>query len=149
MRRRYRMSGLNMPLVCTAVALAALAVGYALGYAVDPQDRTAEQMRQAALVYLGLGIFVYALAAAVAAVVESTQEMRREREHRAQMRRDYPEFWALLEDALEGVYPRGLCGNRDEHEAHAHRSAALGVFWCTADQTQRLPYAAEKYRKDQ
>lgn len=43
--------------------------------------------------------------------------------------------------------PHGLCPDRDDHEAHVHESATLGTFWCTADQTTRLPYAAEARRK--
>lgn len=43
--------------------------------------------------------------------------------------------------------PHGLCGNRDDHEPHVHESATLGTFWCTADQTTRLPFAAEARRK--
>lgn len=39
---------------------------------------------------------------------------------------------------------RGLCGDRNEHKPHVHRSDSLGVFWCSADQTARLPWAAER-----
>lgn len=40
----------------------------------------------------------------------------------------------------------GLCGNREEHNPHVHQSASLGVFYCHADQSKRLPFAAEKRR---
>lgn len=43
--------------------------------------------------------------------------------------------------------PRGLCGNRADHEPHVHHSETLGTFWCHADQTRRLPYAAEVRRQ--
>lgn len=42
----------------------------------------------------------------------------------------------------------GLCGNRKEHEPHRHESGSLGVFWCTADESQRLPFAAERRRQE-
>lgn len=48
--------------------------------------------------------------------------------------------------AEDAGMPLGLCGDRDEHESHLHRSRSLGKFWCTADQEQRLPYAAERKR---
>lgn len=44
--------------------------------------------------------------------------------------------------------PEGLCGNREDHEPHVHESATLGRFWCSADQSKRLPYAAERRRRD-
>ena len=40
----------------------------------------------------------------------------------------------------------GLCGNRDDHEPHGWNST-VGRFWCHADQTRRLPYAAEVRRR--
>jgi len=40
--------------------------------------------------------------------------------------------------------PDGLCGERREHYAHIHDSASLGRFWCHADQSRRLPAAAER-----
>jgi hypothetical protein len=46
-----------------------------------------------------------------------------------------------------GPYREGLCGKRDDHLSHLHISTSLGIFWCHADQTQRLPYAAEKRKK--
>lgn len=41
-------------------------------------------------------------------------------------------------------FPRGLCGNRDNHAPHLHDSAGLGRFWCDADQSKRLPFAMER-----
>lgn len=41
-------------------------------------------------------------------------------------------------------FPRGLCGNRDDHAPHLHDSAGLGRFWCDADQSKRLPFAMER-----
>jgi hypothetical protein len=40
-----------------------------------------------------------------------------------------------------------LCGNRNDHSPHIHDSGSLGRFWCTADQSTRLPYAAERRRE--
>jgi hypothetical protein len=40
--------------------------------------------------------------------------------------------------------PTGLCGNREDHDPHMHESTSLGVFWCEADQSKRLPYAMER-----
>lgn len=46
-----------------------------------------------------------------------------------------------------GPYQEGLCGNREDHQAHMHQSSGLGIFWCHADQFRRLPLAAEKRRE--
>lgn len=43
--------------------------------------------------------------------------------------------------------PRGLCASREDHEPHIHDSGSLGVFWCHADQSKRVPFAAEKRRE--
>ncbi len=43
---------------------------------------------------------------------------------------------------------QGLCGDRTDHEPHLHDSDSLGTFWCHADQSQRLPYAAERQRNE-
>lgn len=40
--------------------------------------------------------------------------------------------------------PVGLCGDREDHLPHTHRSASLGGLWCSADQDSRLPWAAER-----
>lgn len=56
---------------------------------------------------------------------------------------EYPEFWALVNAGSASVYPHGLCGNRADHDPHVHKSLSLGRFWCTADQSKRLPYALE------
>lgn len=42
--------------------------------------------------------------------------------------------------------PRGLCPDRNEHEAHPYYSDSLGGFWCTADQSQREPGRSERRR---
>lgn len=42
------------------------------------------------------------------------------------------------------MFPRGLCGNRDDHAPHLHESLRLGRMWCEADQTKRLPFAMER-----
>ncbi len=42
--------------------------------------------------------------------------------------------------------PRGLCGNRGDHEPHQVTGSTVGPFWCTARQEDRLPYAAERHR---
>jgi hypothetical protein len=43
--------------------------------------------------------------------------------------------------------PRGLCGNRREHDPHMHDSTSLGRFFCHADQSKRLPFMLEQGRK--
>ncbi|MFF1880240.1 hypothetical protein ACFVVC_02060 [Pseudarthrobacter sp. NPDC058196] len=40
--------------------------------------------------------------------------------------------------------PVGLCGDREDHLPHAHRSTSLGLLWCSADHESRLPWAAER-----
>lgn len=47
-----------------------------------------------------------------------------------------------------GPYVEGLCGNKEDHIPHLHQSKTLGTFWCHADQSQRLPYAAEMRRNE-
>lgn len=37
----------------------------------------------------------------------------------------------------------GLC---EDHRPHFHTSKTLGRFWCTADQSQRQPFKAERLR---
>lgn len=54
---------------------------------------------------------------------------------------------APAEAADDAGLPVGLCGNRADHEPHRHSSRSLGLFWCSADQEQRLPYAAEKRQR--
>lgn len=43
----------------------------------------------------------------------------------------------------EGV-PYGLCANREEHRPHPVFTGSLAPYWCTADQSERLPFAAER-----
>lgn len=40
--------------------------------------------------------------------------------------------------------PNGLCGNKDDHAPHLVERAAIGTYWCHADQTKRLPWALER-----
>lgn len=44
--------------------------------------------------------------------------------------------------------PTGLCGNREDHEPHLVQGAAVGDFWCGADQSTRLPYSRERELND-
>ena len=39
--------------------------------------------------------------------------------------------------------PQGLCSDRSDHQPHRHHSTSLGRFWCTADQSQRQPFASQ------
>jgi hypothetical protein len=45
-----------------------------------------------------------------------------------------------------GPYVEGLCDNRSDHEPYTF-VMGMYVVWCTADQSQRLPYAAERARR--
>lgn len=58
--------------------------------------------------------------------------------------------WTPVDDRpaarLLDKWPDGLCGDRAEHSPHAHHSASLGRFWCTADQAQREPGRSERRR---
>lgn len=42
--------------------------------------------------------------------------------------------------------PNGLCGSKADHAPHSHASKTLGLFWCSADQTQREPNRSEARR---
>jgi hypothetical protein len=42
--------------------------------------------------------------------------------------------------------PRGLCGNRGDHEPHEVLIGSLAPFFCEADQRKREPYASERRR---
>lgn len=44
--------------------------------------------------------------------------------------------------------PVGLCGNKADHEPHDVTAGSLAPFHCSADQSARLPYAAERRRSD-
>lgn len=47
-----------------------------------------------------------------------------------------------------GMLVQGLCGNREDHAPHYHPSSPSGApMWCHADQSRRLPHAAEVRRK--
>jgi len=56
------------------------------------------------------------------------------------------ELRAALSGTTSEELPHGLCGNREQHEPHAHHSPGLGPFWCDANEGERLPYAAEQRR---
>ncbi|WP_405776093.1 hypothetical protein [Streptomyces sp. NBC_01538] len=47
----------------------------------------------------------------------------------------------------ESDLPRGLCGDKADHQPHSYISGSLDEFRCTADQESRLPYAAEIQQK--
>lgn len=47
----------------------------------------------------------------------------------------------------ECVLPRGLCANKDDHDPHAVLEGSLAPYWCSADQRERLPFAAEERRR--
>jgi len=40
--------------------------------------------------------------------------------------------------------PLGLCARRDDHQPHLKISGSLAPYWCTANQRERLPFAAER-----
>lgn len=41
----------------------------------------------------------------------------------------------------------GLCGDKGDHEPHKHLSGSLGMYWCHADQSRRMPWAGERARR--
>lgn len=49
---------------------------------------------------------------------------------------------------LKRRLPLGLCADKSEHRPHLVSSGSLAPFWCTADQSERLPFAAERRRND-
>jgi hypothetical protein len=46
----------------------------------------------------------------------------------------------------EPELPLGLCADREDHRPHRVTEGSLAPFWCTAEQSQRLPHAAELRR---
>jgi len=48
--------------------------------------------------------------------------------------------------AIPAHLPEGLCGNREDHEPHLLKWAAVanGPMWCHANQSVRVPYARER-----
>lgn len=50
-------------------------------------------------------------------------------------------------DVTSTMSQLGLCGIREDHEPHAVSTGSLSPYWCHADQSHRLPYAAEQRRK--
>jgi hypothetical protein len=53
--------------------------------------------------------------------------------------------WLQISNGIDIV---GLCGNKEDHLPHVHRSTTLGVFICHADQSQRLPWRLEREAKE-
>ena len=134
----------------TTGVLTSVSLGVAVHQLLEPQSPSAQELRQVAAGFLILGFTVFWLVTIIDGLIDTTRDMR-------QARRDEEAFAAHLaahlaahEAALYegGQLPQGLCGDREEHEPHRHESGSLGVFWCTADQTQRLPYAAEHRRQE-
>lgn len=53
---------------------------------------------------------------------------------------------ARIAEGQPELLPVGLCSDKADHEPHEHDSKTLGKFWCTGDQHNRLPHAAEVRR---
>jgi ABC-type nickel/cobalt efflux system permease component RcnA len=133
----------------TTGVLTSVAAGVAVNQLLEPRAPSAQELRQMAAAFLILGFTVFWLVTIIDGLIDTTMEIR-------QSRRDQEAFDAHLaahEAAHEAVLrghnlPQGLCGDREEHEPHRHDSSSLGVFWCSADETQRLPFAAERRRRE-
>lgn len=137
----------------TTGVLTSAAVGVAVNQLLYPQEQSAQELRQLAAAFLCLGFFVFSLVTIIDMLIDMVIEMRRERREQPERERKIREALEALE-ALASVppgsgMPQGLCGDREEHEPHRHDSSSLGVFWCTANQMERLPFAAERRRQDQ
>lgn len=52
----------------------------------------------------------------------------------------------LRPNAAPVKLPNGLCGMRSDHKPHDVYGAPIGDYHCSADQSTRLPYAAERLR---
>jgi uncharacterized membrane protein YcjF (UPF0283 family) len=130
----------------TTGVLTSVAVGVAANQLLHPQAQSTQELRQLAAAFLVLGFSVFSLVTIIDMLIDMVSEMRRERRERPERERKIREALEALEALAYGT-PQGLCGNREEHEPHRHDSPSLGVFWCTADQMQRLPFAAERRRK--
>lgn len=128
----------------TTPVLAGVAIGCAVSQLLEPQAPSAQELRQMAAMFLILGFTVFSLVTIIDGLIDTTMHMRQDQ-------RDQEAFDAHLaahEAALRGEHlPQGLCGNREWHWAHEHQSQSLGLFWCTADESQRLPFAAERRRE--
>jgi len=62
--------------------------------------------------------------------------------------RAHPYWYRLLGEQVKPPPSIGLCGNREEHSPHVVVDSTVGPFICSADQSTRLPYAAERARKE-
>jgi hypothetical protein len=145
---KHRRRSLYPGWIITTAVLTSAAVGVAVNQLLQPQAPSAQELRQMAAAFLTLGFFVFSLVTIIHAMIDAVSEMRRERRERTARERRIDEAWAALE-APRGVgMPQGLCGNREEHRPHRHDSVSLGAFWCTADESQRLPFAAERRRQE-
>lgn len=134
--------------ICTSV-MAAISGGAALVWIVDPRPFTAGQIQRMALLLVCAGLFAFWAATIVDGLIDTVREARAERLAAPERERQLREAREAMEREARGEHlPQGLCGNRDPHEAHVYDSTSLGTFWCTADESQRLPYAAEQWRKE-
>lgn len=130
-------------------ALAAAGVTLAVLQLVDPQPVSALEARRWAAWFLCLGLGVFWLVTSVDGLIDMIRDMRQEERERPERERRLREAREAAEREARGEHlPQGLCGNRESHGAHEHQSRSLGLFWCTADESQRLPFAAERRRKD-
>jgi hypothetical protein len=135
--------------IITTAVLTSAAVGVAVNQLLQPQAPSAQELRQMAAAFLILGFTVFWLVTVIDGMIDTVKDIRREK-------REGPERERKIREAMEGLaaVPRGagmvqgLCGNREEHEPHRRDSVSLGVFWCTADESQRLPFAAERRRQE-
>lgn len=131
----------------TTGVLTAAGVGVALNQLLTPEAQSAQELRQLAAAFLILGFTVFSLVTVIDGLIDMVSDMRQERRMRPERERKIREALEALE-ALAAAMPQGLCGDREEHEPHRHDSSSLGVFWCTANQMERLPFAAERRRQE-
>lgn len=132
----------------TTAVLTSVAIGVAINQLVEPRSPSAQELRQLAGAFLILGFTVFWLVTIIDGMIDTTRDMRQDRRDREVFEGHLAAHEAAHRAALCGHgLPQGLCGDREEHEPHRHESSSLGVFWCTADQSQRLPFAAERRRE--
>lgn len=133
----------------TTGVLTAAAVGVAVNQLLEPEAQSAQELRQLAAAFLCLGFFVFSLVTIIDMLIDTVSEMRQDRRDQEAFDAHLAAHLAAHQAALRGHgLPQGLCGDREEHEPHRHESPSLGTFWCTADQTHRLPFAAERRRQE-
>jgi hypothetical protein len=138
--------------VMTAATLSGLGIAFAVHQMLDPHAVTGERMRQLAAAYLGLGFLVFGMVTIFQDTIKLHRDIRQDRRDEAAFAahmalHELAHLEALAQQLREPALPQGLCGNREPHEAHEHHSTSLGVFWCTAEESQRLPFAAERARQ--